>query len=110
MNRIVHCPVISWTLNLEAENVPESLLDTGEIVRMERGQRTFDEAFLNRHQIRKASRAGMAQAQVLPVPQRMIAATGPVVEARLAADRAGNHIRQSGVKRVGVKHERRNGR
>jgi len=72
----------------------EAVLDTREILCVERGEDTFDEALLNGHEIRKASGAGIVQTQALPVPQGMIAGTGPVVEARLAADGANDQIGQ----------------
>jgi hypothetical protein len=73
---------------LKTKDLTEALLDTGEIVCVKGGEWTLDETLFNRHEIRKASCAGMEQAQSLPMLQRMIAATGLVVEARLAADRA----------------------
>jgi len=61
---------------LSAEDLMEALLDTREILCVERRQDTFDEALLNGHEIRKASGAGIVQAQAFPVPQGMIAAPG----------------------------------
>ena len=91
---------------LKTEDLTEAVLNSGQIILVKRRQRAFDEAFLNRHQIRKASCAGIAEAKALPMFQRMIAAARLVVESRLAADRADNQIGEAPVKTVRAEHER----
>src|SRR5262249_12475340 len=83
---------------LEAQGFPQTLLDDQEIVGMQSTEGALDQFLFDRQEVRDTSRARIAEADGLPMLERVITGAGPSVVTGLAADRAYDQVEERAVK------------